>query len=307
MSAALRSSLADYLQIRRALGYKLERDERHLKQFIEYLERHGEERPTTGLALAWATSQGTDPGWWSSRHTAIRGFAAYLQTLDPSIEVPARVLAAKVRRATPFLYSDADLAAVLRATESLPSPLSVATYQTLIAVLAVTGMRVGEAIAANRDDLGLDTGVLVVRHAKFGKSRALPLHPTTVAALGDYLQRRDQLFPAPQSPALFISLAGTRLIYNNVHLKFFRIVRRAGLGPRSATCRPRIHDLRHTFAVRTLLEWYAQGVEVQAKLPLLSTYMGHVQPQDTYWYLSAAPELLALAGERLERHLGGAA
>jgi integrase/recombinase XerD len=306
MSRALRSALADYLKIRRALGYKLEREERYAKQFIDYLESRGEERPTTELALAWATSQGTDPGWWSSRHTAIRGFASYLQTLDPSIEVPARVLTSKVCRATPFLYSDADLAAILRATESLPSPLSVATYKTLIALLAVTGMRVGEAIAADRDDLDFQTGVLVVRHAKFGKSRALPLHPTSVAALADYLKRRGRLFPAPQSPALFISLAGTRLIYQNVHLKFFRIVRRAGLGPRSTTCRPRIHDLRHSFAVRTLLDWYAAGVNVQARLPLLSTYLGHVDPSDTYWYLQAAPELLAFASERLERHFEGA-
>jgi integrase/recombinase XerD len=186
-------------------------------------------------------------------------------------------------------------------------PLGIATYQTLIALLAVTGMRVGEAIAADRDDLDTATGVLVVRRGKFGTSRALPLHASTVAALSDYLDRRDQLDPRPSAPSLFISTAGARLIYQNVHLKFFRLVRQAGLRPRSATCRPRIHDLRHSFAVRTLLDWYEAGIDVQARLPLLSTYLGHVHPSDTYWYLSAAPELLAFAGERLERHLRGAA
>jgi integrase/recombinase XerD len=306
--SALRSSAADYLELRRALGYKLERDERFLKQFIDYLESRGEPTLTGELALAWATlPAGTGPGWWSSRLGAVRGFASYLQTIDPTIEVPPRVAAFGPRRSTPFLYSDADVAAVLRAAEGLMFPLGVATYQTLIALLAVTGMRVGEAIAADRDDFDIATGVLVVRHAKFGKSRALPLHASTVAALADYLDQRDRLHRRPRAPSLFISTAGTRLIYQNVHKTFFRLVRHAGLRPRSATCRPRIHDLRHSFAVRTMLDWYEAGVDVQAQLPLLSTYLGHVHPSDTYWYLSAAPELLAFAGERLERHLGGAA
>jgi integrase/recombinase XerD len=270
MSAALRASLGDYLEIRRALGFKLEREEQHAKKFIDFLDSRGEARPTVELALEWASSKGMDPGWWASRLTAIRGFTSYLHTLDPTIEIPPRVFGAGVNRATPFIYSDADLAAILRAAELLPSPLSAATYRTLVALIAVTGMRVGEAIRADRDDLDLDAGVLTVRQAKFGKTRALPLHPTTTGALGDYLEQRDRLFGAPVSPALFISLVGKRLIYNNVQHKFSRIVRNAGLGQRSATCRPRIHDLRHTFAVRTMLDWYAQGADVEPKLPLLS-------------------------------------
>ena len=166
--------------------------------------------------------------------------------------MPASVTASGSRRWTPFLYSDANVAAVLRAAEGLMFPLGVATYRTLIALLAVTGMRVGEAIAADRDDLDLATGVLVVRHAKFGKSRALPLHGSTVAALADYLDRRDRLHPRPSAPALFISSVGTRLIYQNVHVKFFRLVRQAGLRPRSATCRPRIHEYADLFVMPTL-------------------------------------------------------
>ena len=306
MSQALRASLGDYLAIRRALGFKLTREERFARQFIDFLQSRGEERPLAELALEWASSKGTDPAWWAARLTAIRGFTTYLHTLDPTIEIPQRVFGARSNRATPFIYTDAEIAAILRAAELLPSPLSAATYRTLIGLIAVTGMRVGEAIRADRRDLDLDAGVLTVRQAKFNKTRALPLHATTTSALSDYLEQRDRLLPAPVSPALFISLVGTRLIYTNVQQKFARLIQHAGLGPRSASCRPRIHDLRHRFAVCTVLDWYAQGIEVQPKLPLLSAYLGHVHPEDTYWYLSATPELLALAGERLERHLEGA-
>ncbi len=189
----------------------------------------------------------------------------------------------------------------------LPAPLRVLTLRTLIGLLAATGLRVGEAISLDRGDLDLEAGLLTVRAGKFGKAREVPLHPSSVAALADYLARRDRLRPHPPSPALFISLAGTRLLYSGVHLAFLRLVRHAGLGRRCASCRPRPHDLRHTFAVRTLLEWYRAGADVPALLPRLSTYLGHVSPSATYWYLQAAPELLALAGARLEQHLQGRA
>jgi len=299
----LRSALADYLQVRRALGYKLRTEERHLDQFIGHLERAGQTTIIADVAVAWATMPETNRAWWSQRLTAIRGFASYLQSIDPSTEVPPPLPGGSCR-STPYLYSDADIAALIKAVETLKSELAIATFQTLIRLLAVTGMRVGEAIAVDRDDLDLPAGLLVIRFGKFGKTRALPLHASTSTALGEYLDRRDHLQPGAGATSLFISTAGTRLIYQNVHVKFFRFVQLAGLRPRSATCRPRIHDLRHSFAVRTILDWYREGADVQARLPLLSTYMGHVNPSDTYWYLSAAPELLALAGERLEHHLG---
>jgi integrase len=146
--------------------------------------------------------------------------------------------------------------------------------------------------------------LLTIRGAKLGKSRQTPLHPTAVTALRDYQQRRAQLCPQPATRALFVSTAGTRLAYVNVSVTFVKLVRRAGLAPRSASCRPRIHDLRHTFAVRTLLDWYRDDDNVSARLPLLSTYLGHVEPANTYWYLQAAPELLAEAARRLETHIG---
>ena len=301
----LAESLADYLALRRSLGYKLERAAKLLAQFVGYLAAIGAETVTVEAALSWATQpRGADKSWWANRLSVVRGFARYLHTIDPATEVPAAdLLPARSRRATPYLYSDNDIAALLAAAAALHSPLRVATYRTLIALLAVSGLRVGEAMRLDRSDLDLARGVLLVRDSKFGKSREVPLHPSTAAALHRYLGRADRPRPAA-TPALFISSAGTRLRYCNVQWTFARLVRRAGLAARSGSCRPRLHDLRHTFAVRAVLDGYTSGADVQARLPLLSTYLGHVDPAATYWYLSAAPELLALAGERLAQHLG---
>ena len=301
----LRQALDDYLTMRRGLGYKLERAEKLLAQFLAYLDEVGADHVTVAYALAWARLPADgDPSWWSQRLSVVRGFAGYLHTLDPAAEVPAaELLPWRRRRATPYLYTDAEIAALLAACASLRFPLRVTTYRTLLGLLAVSGLRVGEAIRLDRGDLDLDRGLLLVRDSKFGKSRELPLHATAVRALRTYLRRRQPLQPGPQAEALFVSLAGTRLRYSNVNWTFLRLVRRAGLEPRSATCRPRLHDLRHSFAVRTVLDAYRADSDVQARLPLLSTYLGHVDPAATYWYLSAAPELLALAGQRLERYL----
>jgi integrase/recombinase XerD len=302
--SALRQALADYLTIRRSLGYQLTRPEKLLGQFISYLEDQGATTVTTGHALAWATLPGGHQSWHALRLSAVRGFAAYLRTIDPSAEIPpADLVPWRPCRATPYLYSDADIAALIAAAASLRFPLRAATYQTLIGLLAVTGMRVGEAIRLDRADVDLSGGVLTVRQSKFGKSRLLPVHPTTTDALHGYLRLRDRLNPHPSTEAAFISPAGTRLLYCNVHSTFQRLARQAGLQPRSPSCRPRIHDLRHSFAVASLLDAYAAGQDGQARLTLLSTYLGHVDPAATYWYLSAAPELLALAGQRLEDHL----
>jgi integrase len=304
----LGQALADYLRIRRALGFKLDQAERLLAQFIAYLHDHHAEVPTIEDALAWARlPTAATPRWWAQRLTTVRGFAAYLHTLDPRAEVPPPGLIRRgPRRATPYLYSQADIAALVQAAGTLARPLGAATYQTLIGLLAVTGMRVGEAIRLDRDDLDADhDGRLTVRDSKFGKSRLVPLHPTTVAALRAYLQARDRLLPAPASPALLISTAGTRLGYNNVWRTFHRLVRQAGITARSASCQPRIHDLRHSFAVATMLDWYARGADVPALLPRLSTYLGHADPKHTYWYLQAAPELLTLATHRLDAHQAG--
>ena len=303
--SVLRNVLSDYLSIRRALGFRLERSEKLLDQFIDYLEREGVDHVRSEHALAWARQPaGAKEYWWARRLKVVRVFARYLVTIDPASEVPpSDLLPYHHPRATPYLYSDADVNALLAATRTLYTPLRRATYRTLLGLLSVTGMRVGEAIALNREDLNTIDGLITIRKGKFGKSRQNPLHPTTIDALDDYLHERDRRYLDSPNQALFISGTGARVLYSNVQRTFGQLVKQAGLRPRSRTCRPRLHDFRHTAAVNALLDAYRSGADVQARLPLLSTYLGHVNPASTYWYLSAAPELLALAGERLERHL----
>jgi integrase len=304
----LRHRLDEYLAVRRALGYKLERAAKLLAQFLAFLEDRGAQTITTELALEWATlPPATGSNWHRQRLTVVRGFATHLHAIDPAHEVPpADLLLARKRRAVPYLYTDAEVLALMDATPIIPTPHRAATMRVLIGLMAATGMRVGEAIRLDRSDIDAQRALLVVRDSKFGKSRELAVDASTIAALRRYLRRSDRPVPTEPTDAVFTSATGTRLTYCNVHLAFKRIVRHAELKPRSAQCRPRPHDLRHTFAVNTVLDAYRAGDDVQARLPLLSTYLGHVNPSSTYWYLQAAPELLALAGERLERHLEGA-
>lgn len=306
MSAnTLRAALADYLAVRRALGFKLARDGLLLEQFVGFCEHAGASRVTTSLALDWVNSPTkASPSWLAMRLSVVRGFASWLQAADPATELPPTGWLPPRRRTTPYLYSGADVAALMAAARQARWPLSAATYETLIGLLAVTGMRVGEAIRLERADVSLSDGLLTVRESKFGKSRQLAIHPSTVAALRRYSRRRVELSPAPGEQAFFVHPTGNRITYPSVQAMFHTLVRRAGLTPRSQHCRPTIHGLRHTFAVNTLTGWYRDGLDVQARLPLLSTWLGHADPKWTYWYLSAAPELLALAGQRLEANLG---
>ncbi len=298
----LEQAVADYLSLRRALGFRLERAEKLLAQFIAYLAAHDIEVITTEAVLAWAVQPtDADPRWWDHRLTTVRMFAAYLQTLDPRVEVPpVGMIRCRPQRATPYLYTDAEIAALIVAAKTLRRPLRAATFATLIGLLAATGMRVGEVIGLDRHDFDSTSGTLTVRDTKFGKSRLIPVHPTTVNAVTGYLRRRDELLPAAASPALLVSLRGTRLRYNDVWRTVHHVTGQAGLTARSASCRPRTHDLRHSFAVATVLDGYARGDDVQALLPRLATYLGHADPKHTDGYMSAAPELMALAGQRLQ-------
>jgi integrase len=298
-------AVREYLSIRRHLGFKLERDGALLPDFVAFLKESGSSVITGPLALAWATKPAEATAqWWATRLGMVRTFARYVQTLDPRTEIPPRDLLvwAKQRR-QPYIYSDAEIAALMAATSRIGDPLRAQTYLTLIGLLASTGMRVGEVIALNRRGLTREEGVLTVHDGKFGKSREVPLHRTTLNALEDYARQRERRFRHSVGPAFFVSLAGNRLFYSNVHQTFLRLVDWAGLADRKPH-RPRIHDLRHTFAIRTLIDWYQSGLDVQRKLPVLSTYLGHVSPSSTYWYLSAVPELLGVAAERLEESLG---
>jgi integrase len=304
--SGLRGALEDYLALRRSLGFKLERPGQLLAGFVGFAEQAGAPTVTTELALAWATAPAdADPAWWRLRLAAVRPFARYLAAVIPGTEVPPAGLPGgpASRRAVPYLYPAAEIDALMAAAGAIRSPLRAATCQTLIGLLAVTGMRAGEVIRLDRPDTDLRAGLLTIRQSKVGKSRQLPLHATTVAALAGYAALRDRHHPRPASAAFFLSLTGPRLIYKNVHRTFHQLTQRAGLRPRSPACRPRIHDLRHSFTVATLLNWYRDGGDVAARLPLLSAWLGHADPGSTYWYLTGTPELLALAGQRLDEHL----
>jgi integrase/recombinase XerD len=243
----LHAVVDDYLSLRRALGYKLQGRDRLLHGFVDFLDQAGEPTVTTESALAWATlPPGGERVWWSQRLGFVRGFARHLHAIDPATEIPsADLLPGRKCRATPYLYSDADMAALMTQARALRHPLLAAGYETLFGLLATTGMRVGEAIALDRGDIDAGNEVLVIRQTKFRKSREVPLHATTIEKLTAYAEVRDQLCPHPKTAALFVSTRGTRFIYNDVHHTFRRLASRAGLEPRSACCRPRLHDMRH--------------------------------------------------------------
>jgi integrase/recombinase XerD len=306
---ALGQALHDYLALRRSLGHRLDDAARVLPGFIAFLDKQQLTTVTVAAAVAWAQQTGiTSPRGGRStvgarRLTAVRGFARYLAGIDPATEIPPLgLMTLGPRWRPPFIFSAADVAAVLdMARSTISSPFRAATYITLIGLLAVSGLRVGEAINLDHTDIDWGQGVLLIRESKFGKSRLVPLHPLTVQALREYAQVRDHAQPRPLDPSFFVSRTRKRLLYAVVQQTFRRLVDGAGVGV-DAPHRPRLHDLRHTFAVRTLLGWYRAGEDVHAKIPALSTYLGHREPASTYWYLSAAPELLALAAARQASH-----
>lgn len=297
----LRAAATSYLALRRRLGYKLVDAGRLLPDFVDYLHLHGAGHVSTELALAWARQpMNASPVWWRQRLSMVRGFAQYLRTLDPDTEVPPRdLLPARQQRLAPYLYSDTDLAALMAAARSLNPPLRAVTYETFIGLLAVTGLRLGEALTLDRGDLDGGRRLLRVRHAK-GGGRLVPVHETTIRALGEYTDLVDRHFPEPVAPALLVSIRGTRLNRNSVHATFPVLIDRAGLKGRGQRPRPRVHDLRHTFAVRQLLDWHRRGVDIDARIPLLTSVLGHTDPASTYWYLQESPELFAIVAGRLE-------
>jgi site-specific recombinase XerD len=288
----LRQSLDDYLSVRRSLGYKLEDAGRVLRNFVAFAEQAGVGVITSELALRWATQPvNATPIWLAHRLSMVRGFARYLQTIDATTEIPpAELLSAPgYRPAPPYLYSDADITALMAAARRLTPALKSVTFETLIGLLAVTGLRIGEAIRLDRDDVDFSGGLVRVRSSKFGRSREVLCHDSTIGALQSYSVQRDQLCPRPQSSSFFVSSRGSRLIHNTVYPTFHALLDQAGLRQESTPHLPRIHDLRHAFAVRTLLRWYRDGGDLQPRLPLLSTYLGRIKPAATYWYLCPRP------------------
>jgi integrase/recombinase XerD len=304
---ALSQAVEDYLAVRRSLGFKLTPYGRLLADFVAYLETTGATTVTTAAAVAWAIQPSDATSrWHAQRLGVVRGFAAHLHAFDPTAEVPpAGLLARSARRAEPHLYSDAEVATLMAEARALLPPLRGATYETLIGLIAVCGLRPGEALRLDCHDIDWTDGLVRIVGTKFGKSRDVPLQPTTVQALSAYGQVRDERWPERRSASFFVSSNGTRLAHSHVDWTFRGLLRRAGITSPPNRRPPRLNDLRHSFSVKTLIGWYRAGVDVDAHMPLLSTFLGHSNPSHTYWYLSASPELLSLAAGRRESTTGG--
>lgn len=301
----LREAVGEYLGLRRGLGFTLRDAGIGLVDFVSFLEQQGAASITTALALEWAQQPSSArPAAWARRLSYVRGFARYRSATDARTEIPPwGLLPHRPERARPYLYTDAEMQQLLEAALQLAPAggLRAWTYHALLGLLAVTGLRISEALGLTLEDVDVRAGVLTVRGTKFGKSRLVPLHASTQQVLAAYTLRRDDFLAGRRAVSFFVSRRGTRLDGAVVRRTFYTLSRQIGLRGPGASRGPRLHDFRHRFAVQTLVQWYRAGEEVGPRLPLLSTYLGHVRVSDTYWYLTACPELMGRAVKRLEQ------
>lgn len=302
----LQEAVQDYLALRRSLGFKLRDAGKGLLDFVAFMEQQRASYITHRLALAWAQQTSTaPPSIWARRLSWVRCFARHRSATDPRTEIPpASLLPYRPKRARPYLYSNDEIRALLNAALLLPAGngLRPWLYHCLFGLLSVSGLRISEAYNLELQDVDLDAAVLTVRGAKFGKSRLIPLHASTCNILADYIARRERIWQARTvSSYLFISSRGNRIDGATIHRIFYALSRQIGLRGPHDSHGPRLHDMRHRFAMKTLLHWYRSGEDVERRLPILSAYLGHVHISDTFWYLSAWPELMQEAMPRLER------
>jgi len=304
----LHKALQDYAMLRRSLGFKFQEQEQILKYFVSFMNERGARCITTRLAFEWAVQPAhAKASRWAQRLSYVRGFARYLQAEDPATEIPAtQLIPAHFERAKPYLYTQEEIARLMRAAKAISpgNTLPGLSYHCLFGLLTVTGLRVGEALALTHDNVDLEEGLLTIRGAKFGKSRLVPLHLSTQRMLRCYARQRDALLGEPRSPYFLVAQEGGRLWGPTVRVAFYELSRQIGLRGPSDRSGPRLHDFRHRFAVETLLRWYRAGQDIEVHLPALSTYLGHTNIHDTYWYLSACPELMSAAAQRLEKRWG---
>jgi len=301
----LRDAMEAYLRMRRDLGFKLVQTERWLQAFVAFMDVRQATVITTELALEWAMLPvHAQPACWAKRLMVVRLFARYQHGSDPLTEIPPMGLVPyHPRRAHPYLYTQGEITHLLDAAAALPPAdgLRGRTYACLLGLLAVTGLRIGEALALTCADVDLPNGVLTIRGSKFGKSRLVPLHASTVQALSAYACRREENVVTAASTPLFVSDHGTPLCAATVRRTFRLLCHQVGLQATSKSDEPRLHHFRHRFATETLLQWSRGGEEIERQLPVLSTFLGHTCLADTYWYLSACPELMTQALARLEQ------
>ena len=301
----LREAIEDYLALRRSLGFKLRQTAAGLTEFAAFMEQRAAPYITTALALEWAMQPvDNQPSGWAQRLGFVRVFARPWSASDPRTEIPpAGLLPFRARRARPYLYSEQEIQRLLAAAKTLaPSGgLRPRTYHCLFGLLAVSGLRISEALALERQDVELTQGLLTIRQTKFNKTRLIPLHGSTREVLVDYAARRDRSAPDPASPCFLLNDQGRRLEASAVRRTFYELSRQIGLRGPDDHRGPRLHDFRHRFALNTLIAWYRAGEDIERRLPVLSTYLGHAHVADTYWYLSVHPELRGLATRRLEQ------
>jgi integrase len=306
--STLRQALQEYLQLRRSLGFKLRDAGLQLPRFVAFMEQRHCEHITARLALEWAQqSAAVQPAEWARRLGFVRGFARHRSATDATTEIPAAgLLPHRSTRARPYLYSEREIEQLLEAALRLPTawprtPLRPHLYHCLFGLLSVTGLRIAEALSLRLQDVDLARQLLTIHGAKLGRERLVPLHASTRDVLAGYLEQRERVLGDRASMYLFVSNRGNRLDGGDVHRTFYALSRQIGLRGPNDRFGPRLHDLRHRFAVNALLRWYASGEDAARRLPVLSTYLGHVHVADTYWYLSAWPELMSQAMTRLEQ------
>lgn len=302
----LQEAVQDYLTMRRSLGFKLRDAGKGLPDFVSFLGQRGAAYITTSLALQWAqVPQSGRPGYHARRLSSVRAFAQYRSATDPRTEIPPLGLLPYCKeRPQPYLYSNAEIERLLEASLKLTGAgtLRPWTYYCLFGLLAVAGLRISEALSLKNEDVDLNEGLLTIHGTKFGKSRLVPIHESTRKVLSDYQRRRDSTLNGHQTTYFFPSpRTGGKLMRNTVERRFRALSRQIGLRGPTSSYGPRLHDLRHRFAVETLLRWYRAGEDVDQRLPVLSTYLGHVNVSDTYWYLTGCPELMEQAASRLEK------
>lgn len=305
--STLFEELQGYLTVRRSLGYDLGTSERVLRQFVGFAGQEGSEHISVDLFLRWQRKFGrANQQTWSRRLSMVRLFGQWLHGIDERHEIPPKdLIPGHYRRSQPYIYSHKEIRCIVEAAAELPSTngIRALTFSTLFGLIAVTGLRVSEARALDVTDVDLGTGVLTVRCGKGGKARLLPLSESTMAQLAAYARKRDRLLDRTLQP-FFVSDRGKRLDDCSIRYNFARVCQTIGLRSAEKFHRhghgPRIHDLRHTFAVRTLVEWYNAGNDPSREMIKLTTYLGHADPRHTYWYIQAVPELLELASRRAE-------
>lgn len=302
---SLRRTLADYLCLRRSLGFKMLNESAALPAFVSFIEKGKSPCITTRLALDWAQQGREGQSKW--RFSMVRGLAKHAAIFDPRTEIPELgLLRTKYPRPRPYIYSDQEIEQLLRAAREWGHDRPRTTYYSFLGLLVVSGLRLGEAIRLQVDDVDLATGILTIRNSKFGKSRLVPIHTSTARKLHEYRRQRDKFLGPQPSTHFFITRTGTPLRQPTLHIVFKKLLVRAGIRDITSRGGPRLHDLRHRFAVRTLIDWYRSGKDIEAYLPVLSTFLGHACVRSTYWYLSEHPELMKLAVQRLDARWEGA-